>query len=83
MQGPASGSSWLGDVRNVQYFLAAIAHHEGMATNTTVFQRGEAGSDALRPPWDAVWGQRSALSHDPDGNRADVFAPLPPVGDAR
>ncbi|WP_320777621.1 VOC family protein [Streptomyces sp. CRN 30] len=28
-------------------------------------------------PWDAVWGQRYAVVHDPDGNGVDLFAPLP------
>jgi catechol 2,3-dioxygenase-like lactoylglutathione lyase family enzyme len=27
-------------------------------------------------PWDAVWGQRYAVVHDPDGNTVDLFAPL-------
>ncbi|MFJ8942097.1 VOC family protein [Streptomyces sp. NPDC102395] len=27
-------------------------------------------------PWDAVWGQRYAVVHDPDGNGVDLFAPL-------
>ncbi|MFK0121367.1 VOC family protein [Streptomyces sp. NPDC090994] len=28
-------------------------------------------------PWDAVWGQRYAVVHDPDGNGVDLFAALP------
>ncbi|MBD0838468.1 MULTISPECIES: VOC family protein [unclassified Streptomyces] len=28
-------------------------------------------------PWDAFWGQRYAVVHDPDGNGVDLFAPLP------
>jgi catechol 2,3-dioxygenase-like lactoylglutathione lyase family enzyme len=27
-------------------------------------------------PWDAFWGQRYAVVHDPDGNGIDLFAPL-------
>jgi catechol 2,3-dioxygenase-like lactoylglutathione lyase family enzyme len=27
-------------------------------------------------PWDAPWGQRYAVLHDPDGNPVDLFAPL-------
>ncbi|MEU6682185.1 VOC family protein [Streptomyces sp. NPDC046832] len=27
-------------------------------------------------PWDAFWGQRYAVVHDPDGNGVDLFAPL-------
>ena len=36
-----------------------------------------AGYHGHKPPWDAFWGQRYALVHDPDGNAADLFAPLP------
>jgi len=28
-------------------------------------------------PWDAFWGQRYAVLHDPDDNGIDLFAPLP------
>lgn len=36
-----------------------------------------AGYAGHRAPWDAFWGQRYALVHDPDGNTVDLFAPLP------
>jgi catechol 2,3-dioxygenase-like lactoylglutathione lyase family enzyme len=29
-----------------------------------------------KAPWDAPWGQRYAVLHDPDGNPVDLFAPL-------
>ena len=35
-----------------------------------------AGYEGHRAPWDAPWGQRYALVRDPDGNSADLFAPL-------
>jgi catechol 2,3-dioxygenase-like lactoylglutathione lyase family enzyme len=35
-----------------------------------------AGYEGHREPWDAFWGQRYALVHDPDGNSVDLFAPL-------
>ncbi|MFJ8578195.1 VOC family protein [Micromonospora sp. NPDC093277] len=35
-----------------------------------------AGHHGHLPPWDAVWGQRYAVLHDPDGNGVDLFAPL-------
>jgi catechol 2,3-dioxygenase-like lactoylglutathione lyase family enzyme len=35
-----------------------------------------AGYDGHKAPWDAPWGQRYALVRDPDGNSADLFAPL-------
>jgi catechol 2,3-dioxygenase-like lactoylglutathione lyase family enzyme len=34
------------------------------------------GYDGHKEPWDAPWGQRYALVHDPDGNSVDLFAPL-------
>ncbi|MEH1130004.1 VOC family protein [Micromonospora sp. CPCC 206061] len=36
-----------------------------------------AGYEGRKEPWDAEWGQRYALLHDPDGNAVDLFAPLP------
>ncbi len=36
-----------------------------------------AGYDGDKEPWDAFWGQRYAVVHDPDGNAVDLFAPLP------
>lgn len=35
------------------------------------------GYDGHKAPWDAFWGQRYAIVHDPDGNPIDLFAPLP------
>jgi catechol 2,3-dioxygenase-like lactoylglutathione lyase family enzyme len=35
-----------------------------------------AGHTGGHEPWDAVWGQRYAVVHDPDGNPVDLFAPL-------
>lgn len=36
------------------------------------------GHHGAMEPWDAFWGQRYAVVHDPDGNGVDLFAPLPP-----
>jgi catechol 2,3-dioxygenase-like lactoylglutathione lyase family enzyme len=36
----------------------------------------DAGYHGELKPWDAVWGQRYAVVHDPDGNGVDLFAPL-------
>ncbi|MFI6982610.1 VOC family protein [Embleya sp. NPDC050154] len=36
-----------------------------------------AGHTGHLPPWDAFWGQRYAVVHDPDGNGVDLMAPLP------
>lgn len=37
----------------------------------------EAGHHGEVEPFDAVWGQRYATVHDPDGNPVDLFARLP------
>ncbi|MEK8172546.1 VOC family protein [Streptomyces sp. M19] len=42
-----------------------------------------AGAHGEKEPWDAVWGQRYAIFHDPDGNSVDLFAPLPPTSAPR
>lgn len=36
----------------------------------------EAGYDGHLAPWDAFWGMRYAVVHDPDGFQVDLFAPL-------
>jgi catechol 2,3-dioxygenase-like lactoylglutathione lyase family enzyme len=35
-----------------------------------------AGAGSALEPWDAFWGMRYAVVHDPDGNPVDLFAPL-------
>ncbi|HEY3139654.1 MAG TPA: VOC family protein [Acidimicrobiales bacterium] len=32
------------------------------------------GYQGHKEPWDAVWGQRYAMIHDPDGNSVSLFA---------
>lgn len=36
-----------------------------------------AGVSVEHEPWDAPWGMRYAVVHDPDGNNVDLFAHLP------
>lgn len=36
-----------------------------------------AGYEGHLEPWDAFWGMRYAVVHDPDGNGVDLFADLP------
>jgi catechol 2,3-dioxygenase-like lactoylglutathione lyase family enzyme len=36
-----------------------------------------AGYEGHLAPWDAFWGMRYAVIHDPDGRPVDLFAPLP------
>jgi len=40
----------------------------------------DAGFDGHKEPWDAFWGQRYAMLHDPEGNGVDLFAALPTEG---
>ena len=35
------------------------------------------GYSGHKAPWDAFWGQRYAVLHDPDGNSVELFAALP------
>lgn len=35
-----------------------------------------AGYEGAAAPFDAPWGQRYAVVHDPDGNAVDLFSPL-------
>jgi catechol 2,3-dioxygenase-like lactoylglutathione lyase family enzyme len=35
-----------------------------------------AGHEGHKEPWDAFWGMRYAILHDPDGNSIDLFATL-------
>jgi len=37
----------------------------------------DAGYEGHAEPWDAPWGMRYAVVHDPDGNGVDLFADLP------
>jgi uncharacterized glyoxalase superfamily protein PhnB len=34
----------------------------------------DAGYEGHLKPWNAFWGQRYAIVHDPDGNAVDLFA---------
>lgn len=34
------------------------------------------GHKGHKTPWDAFWGQRYAIIHDPDGNTIDLFCPI-------
>ncbi len=47
------------------------------AVDATFAELVAAGHDGHLPPWDAFWGQRYAVVHDPDGNAVDLFAALP------
>ncbi|MET9497186.1 VOC family protein [Streptomyces sp. NPDC006552] len=54
----------------------ALAFHCGDAAGVDAAYAAltRAGHHGERAPWDAVWGQRYAVVHDPDGNQVDLFA---------
>jgi catechol 2,3-dioxygenase-like lactoylglutathione lyase family enzyme len=35
-----------------------------------------AGYESYKAPWDAFWGQRYAVVHDPDGNTVDLYSAI-------
>jgi catechol 2,3-dioxygenase-like lactoylglutathione lyase family enzyme len=45
--------------------------------DTTWARLTAAGHVGHLEPWDAFWGQRYAVVHDPDGRPVDLFAALP------
>ncbi|HEX2575914.1 MAG TPA: VOC family protein [Aquihabitans sp.] len=55
----------------------AFACEDPADVDATYVRLVDAGHDGHLPPWDAFWGQRYAVVHDPDGNGIDLFAPLP------
>jgi catechol 2,3-dioxygenase-like lactoylglutathione lyase family enzyme len=64
---PASGGPQIG--------LAFLV--DSPADVDAVFERlVSLGHHGHKEPFDAPWGQRYALVHDPDGNSVDLFAPL-------
>jgi uncharacterized glyoxalase superfamily protein PhnB len=62
--------------------VTSRAYGSGMAINfgspqevdRTYDELTVAGYHGHKKPWDAFWGQRYAVVHDPDGNSVDLFA---------
>ncbi len=54
----------------------AFAHDTPADVDATYEKLVAAGYDGHKAPWNAFWGQRYAIVHDPDGNTVDLFAPL-------
>lgn len=55
----------------------AFACDTPVEVNTAYEQLVAAGAHGHLEPWDAFWGMRYAVVHDPDGTPVDLFAPLP------
>ena len=54
----------------------AFAFPEPAAVDAAYAQLTAAGHHGELEPFDAFWGQRYAVVHDPDGTGVDLFAPL-------
>jgi catechol 2,3-dioxygenase-like lactoylglutathione lyase family enzyme len=54
----------------------ALALPDPAAVDAAYDELTGAGAHGELPPFDAFWGQRYAVLHDPDGNGVDLFAPL-------
>jgi catechol 2,3-dioxygenase-like lactoylglutathione lyase family enzyme len=55
----------------------AFACDDPAEVDSTYERLVAAGYEGHHAPWDAVWGMRYAIVHDPDGNGVDLFATLP------
>ena len=55
----------------------AFACDSAAEVDTTYEALTAAGYEGHLPPWDAFWGMRYAVVHDPDGFGVDLFAALP------
>jgi catechol 2,3-dioxygenase-like lactoylglutathione lyase family enzyme len=54
----------------------AFALPDAAAVDATYAELTGAGHHGELAPFEAFWGQRYAVVHDPDGNGVDLFAPL-------
>ncbi len=54
----------------------AFALPDGAGVDALHAELVAAGHESALAPFDAFWGQRYAVVHDPDGNGVDLFAPL-------
>lgn len=70
---------------DLSYVLPAGSHRIAFAfeaenpeeVNRVVAELDAAGYKVHTAPFDALWGQRYATMHDPDGNAVDIYALLP------
>jgi len=65
---PASGGS---SAISLAFLVDSPAEVDSLYADLT-----GAGYEGHLAPWDAFWGQRYAVLHDPDGNDVALFAPL-------
>ena len=73
---PFALSRGIGTVANVGHYAEVVKGYSQVRRMMQVAQKlVSLGYDGYKKPWDAFWGQRYAVVHDPDGNAVDLFAP--------
>ena len=55
----------------------AFGFADPAAVDAAYAEMTAAGAHGELAPFDAFWGQRYAVLHDPDGTGVDLYAPLP------
>lgn len=65
---------WTAPTGSARVSLAFLC--DGPAEVDALYARLAAAGHRGLEPWDAPWGQRYAVVHDPDGNSVDLFSPL-------
>jgi catechol 2,3-dioxygenase-like lactoylglutathione lyase family enzyme len=68
-------SSWTPPSGGARIGLA-FARDDPTDVDATYARLLAAGYEGHLEPWDAFWGMRYAVVHDPDGNGVDLFAAL-------
>jgi len=66
--------NWTAPTGSARVGLAFLC--DGPSEVDAVYARLTAAGYQGLDPWDAPWGQRYAVVHDPDGNGVDLFSPL-------
>ena len=66
-----------GSFRSGNRAALAFACDDPPDVDATYDRMVEAGHQGELAPFDAPWGMRYAVLHDPDGIGVDLFAPLP------
>jgi uncharacterized glyoxalase superfamily protein PhnB len=57
-------------------FSLAFACDSPAEVDAVYKEMTDSGYHGEKEPWDAFWGQRYAILHDPSGNEVDLFAAL-------
>jgi catechol 2,3-dioxygenase-like lactoylglutathione lyase family enzyme len=69
------------DPKGGPHMALAFQFDSPAAVDAAYRQLVEGGYEGHKEPWDAFWGHRYALIHDPDGNSVDLFAARPDAAD--